>query len=178
MKSTLTDRHNRDGIREEVVRQGAEHVPFMAVILCQAIEDCRRAIVNAEDGGLSALDGLWTVLPTDIRAIFKDLPGEIVYQGRVRYYATSHLTRKKMTFGGGQAVLEYDPKTGKIEERRTEPKTYNVPHKRITTWHVENVTPKQVRRQFVMEWFTKIMDVLESKGLLQQTRIELLGNED
>jgi hypothetical protein len=134
-------------------------------------------MANADDAGLSALNSLYCVLPTDIRAMFKDLPGEIIYQGRVRYYATSHLERKKMTFGGGQAILAYDPKTGKIEEKRTEPKTYNVPHNRITAWHLEDVTPKQVKRQFVMDWFTKILDVLEAEGLLQQSRVELMGGD-
>jgi hypothetical protein len=175
MANTLINRH--DGIREEVVRQGSEHVPFMQVILCQGIEDCRRAVVNAEDGGLRALEGLWAVLPTDIRAMFKDLPGEIADQGRVQYYATSHTKRKKMTFGGNDVKLAYSPSSGKIEETRSEPKTYSVPHT-VRTWHVENIVSKRARRAFVIDSFVKIMDVLEAKGLLQQTRIELLGNED
>jgi hypothetical protein len=175
MENRRIDRH--DGIREEVVRQGSEHVPFMQVVLCQAIEDCRRAVVNAEDGGLAALEGLYCVLPSDIRATFKDLPAEITDQRRVQYYATSHTKRKKMTFGGNDVKLAYSPSSGKVEETRSEPKTYNVPHT-VWTWHVENVVSKRARRAFVMEWFMRIMDVLEAKGLLQQTRIELLGNED
>jgi hypothetical protein len=174
----LEDNNNEHKLRREVIRQSGEHVPFMQVVLLNAIEDTRRAMANADDAGLSALNSLYCVLPKDIRAMFPDLPGEIIHQGRVRYYATSHLTRKKMTFGGDDVTLEYNPKSGKIEEKRSEPRTYNVPHRRTTTIHVENVTSRQVKRQFVMEWFTKILDVLEAEGLLEQSRVELIGGDD
>ena len=178
MENRRINRDNGHGIREELIRQGSEHVPYMQVVLCQGIEDVRRAIVNSEDGGLSALDGLYCILPSEVRVMFSDLPHEILYEGRVRSYYTIHRKRHgKITVGGNDVKLEYSPSSGKIEEIRSKPRTYDG-YKQVKTLHVEYVTPKQSKRQFVMEWFTKILDVLESKGLLQQTKVELVGNED
>jgi len=172
-------RDNGDNIRRELILQGGENVPFLQVVVLNAIEDCRRAIKDAEDGGLASLLALWSVLPREQRAQFADLPGEIMYQGRVHYLVRRPAGRlSKHTIPANPIPrLEYSPEQGRIIEVYNQAQTITVRHARPAKVYVEDTTPRQTKRQFVMVRFIQILDILDDAGLLRKSRAEYIGGE-
>ena len=172
------DSDNAYGLRKELVIPDG-HVPFYEVILLNSLEDVRRAIIHSDDGGLASLQALYCALPSEIRSMFSDLPGEIEYQGRVRYGVRRSIGRRKMTLPASNIPrLEYNPSSGRIEEKFDKPRTILAPYLKPDRKFVIDCTPRQVKRQFVMTWFIKIFNVLEARGLLAKSRYELIGGEE
>jgi hypothetical protein len=169
---------NGHHLRQELILQGGEHIPFLQVIVLNALESVRQAIINANDGGLSALLGLWAVLPSGIRSQFEDLPGKIEYYSRVSFVVHRSYSQSRMTLRANPVPrLEYDASEGKIVEKFGSDKTISVRQLKSQKLALVDVTPKSVRRQVVITSFIQILDVLDEAGLLAKSRTELIGGE-
>lgn len=172
---------NFEGFHTEVVTSG--RIPY-EILLLHAVDAVRQGIVSSEDGGLASLLGLYAVLPEKIR---KQLNG---FEEQIEKHLTLRIVMKRTV----HKVKAFNPPSTHLENKlvdggylggmaQAEEVTDSKGH--VTFVPVSNykldkefVTTKGAQRYFTFRTLRKIIDLLDTAGILWRSRTELTGSDN
>ena len=171
----ITDKD--DGLKRELLA-GGEHIPYQ-LILMNAIEDVRKGIVYHEDGGVTALLALLSVLPDKVYSQLNGLEDEISEYLKLKITLQRVIHKEKRYL---PPQTEFKDKWvdgvffGRESVKADKGKVTFVPVSNIKL-HKEFWTEKGAQRDFVYRTLRRIIDILDSEGILWRSRVELVGGE-